>query len=530
MKKRNILMMALASAVLLTGCNNGDKAAEWVPPAKEEETQEVDLEREITYVKDGFSQDNYLKLAEHYAELGLVRMQRDTLEQGYRLFDDAEFLEKLQGLYVNLEEEDEKIAGEAATMYQNLELPEYLAESIHLAEENDWFATMMPKLSEGSRNYFQTQDGVTKFTLTVGYDENGVPYTHAWFYPSENEVRYMSYSNQLAQIMETTIDSGNYNGEFTLWTMNGSNGNITQETGVFENGVASDNNYMVKLHQGSAPGDIYDLWNNKEGMNYITLFGDDVAARSRLGEVAANPSYAVYEAADTRKLEQDNPQVRIYDGQIQYLSDKGWIDLGSAEAYAAADPFVAYAEAKAAADAQTPAAREEEPQITGTANLAGAGNGTANANGDDRTNGNNSQTTNNSTNNSNNSNNTNNANNTGNTNNNTNGNTNNTNNTTNRNNNTTNRTTTANSTQTTTNTTPAVTEPTPAPAPTPAPTPAPVEEDDDDDDDDDGGSSAPADSGNDGGGDSGNDGGNDGGDSGDDSGNDADIEWTPDNL
>lgn len=500
--------LLLPGTIFLGGCKNISNAAtEWTPPSKSE-TEESgyqesdsrnskDLVKAMDYVKDTFTKEDYIRLAGNYGELGLVRMQRDTLEQGYRLFGGTEFLDLLEKIYVNLAEEDEAIAGEAATLYQNMELTEYLAESLHLAEDDIWFQTMMPKLSEGSRNYFQSQDGQNKLVISVGYDADAVKYTNAWFYTDRDKVLYISYSNQLAQVLETETADGQYNGSFELWTLNGYNGNILKETGEFVNGTVSEEGHTARIHQGQAKADVFDLWNNKEDVKYFELQEADRKARSGLAQIKQLPACDPYEPVDTKDLKKNEPQVRVYDGQIQYLTDKGWISLGSAETYAAADPFTAYAEEKKQIDAQVPAEREKEPQLKPASDSAQT---------DTRTQ------------------------------------------------------TTTKPTQTQTTTKPAQTQPTqPQPAATPASTPqvsqpTPAVQDDDHDDGDNGGDDGGndnADNGDNGGGDDGNaggdsdnggdsgsndnggsdnsggDGGNDGGDNGD---NDAEIGWGEDLL
>lgn len=463
---------ALAGILLLGGCAanlGGNASSEWTPPVKQESSQQAsssenlkNLTRNISYVQDSFSKENYLKLAENYAELGLVRMQRDTLEQGYRLFPDNEFLEQLQNIYVNLAEEDENILNAAETMYQNMELEEYRAESLHLAEDNDWFATMMPKLSVGERNYFQTKDGVNKMAISVGYDENSVKYVRAWFYDTPERVLYVSYSNELAQVMQAELADGKYNGAFELWTLNGADGSIIHEAGTLLNGEASEQEHTVRFHQGKAGGDVFDLWNHRTELKYIDLFGENVKTRSKLSQVTANPNYSVYDTVETETIRKDEPQVRVFDGQIQYLSDKGWISLGNVEDYAAEDPFVTYAEEKKQIDSSVPAAREKEPELKTNTDTQTSTQTSTQTNTQTSTRTTSSQ-----------------------------GNT---------------------SRPAATPTTPAVT---PASAqPAPAPQETTVDDDDDDDDDDDGDTS-----GNDNGGDSSNDGG--GGDNGGDSGNDS---------
>ena len=58
-------------------------------------------------------------------------------------------------------------------MQHDLELPEYLDESVNLIDSEDWFLTMMPKLKEGQRNYYLEQDSEPLLYVQVGYTEEG---------------------------------------------------------------------------------------------------------------------------------------------------------------------------------------------------------------------------------------------------------------------------------------------------------------------------------------------------------------------
>ena len=153
MKRKATRFLALTmSAVLvtsLTACGDGsdENAKDAVTPVEAQPMlSELELEilnLETKYNKGEFTQEDYLTLADAYNRAGYIRKQRDMLEQDYRLYADEEAFAALQELSVNLEEETEGIRSRAQEMQNDLELTEYLSESVNLIDSEDWFTTMM---------------------------------------------------------------------------------------------------------------------------------------------------------------------------------------------------------------------------------------------------------------------------------------------------------------------------------------------------------------------------------------------------
>jgi hypothetical protein len=350
-----VICVSALAVMIMSGCGS-------LNPIEADE--ESDSGEEEQYVAaDIYTEEEYLALAESYRVQGLIRRQRDVLEQCVRLFDSSQALDILSDIYVNLEEEDEAIVQQAELMYQNMELEDYRAEGLHVAESDEWFSTMMPKLSEGMRNYYKAQDGKSKLDIRVGYDEDGVKYTNVWYYGDDDRVLYISYKGVTAQLMETSITEGAYNGEFELWTMNGATGDITHEKGNFNNGQIAEEGYSISFREGAGEGDVYDLWSMRETFEYEELDSYGGApGKSQLSAVAACPIYEAYEPVEDAESAAYSSQVRIFDGEIQLLTEHGWISLGTVEDFAKEDPFLSYAEAKKLADAQPYVYAEDESE------------------------------------------------------------------------------------------------------------------------------------------------------------------------
>lgn len=283
MNKKYIYGVAAASllAMIMTGCGDGSEDSDGttlgsITEITREpllsETDRAISDYELRYSTGDFSAEDYLALATLYQEKGLIRRQRDLLEQSYRLYDDQQAFEILQTISVNLEEEDASIQQEAALMLQNLELAEYLDESINLISSSGWFSTMMPKLYEGSRSYFMQRDGETVLFVQAGYNENGTTYSKVWYTGNQEEITLLQQIGNTVQLMRTQMAEGAYQGSFESWLCDGSTGDIYHEQGSFNNGLLTGD-YTAAVHRGTEGSDVFSLWSNREGMEYTTYTG-----------------------------------------------------------------------------------------------------------------------------------------------------------------------------------------------------------------------------------------------------------------
>ena len=459
MKRKATKFMALAiSTVLVTsltacGDGNGGEAEDVVTPVEAQPMlSELELEilnLETKYNKGEFTGADYLALADAYSRAGDIRKQRDMLEQDYRLYEDADAFSTLQGLSVNLEEETEEIHSRAQEMLNDLELPEYLDESVNLIDSADWFSTMMPKLKEGQRSYYLERDAQPLFYAQVGYTGEGQRFSKVWYTGSETKrflsqegatIRLVTVTSTAAGVEDpaatgtdvagtdttaetvdiqdtatpqaaTPTDMDAWNGTFESWSVDCTTGSITHEQGTMQNGVLTGD-YTCNIHDGEGGLDAFSLWNNREGMEYITYTGsfdsegkalveqpseeirkkllegtDDtdliLYAYDATGEnclwqgtgaetsvadyqfggeligLETRPEYTSYEVPETIAADDDGtadgtgsaeetdtekPQIRIFDGEIQWFDGKYWVSAGNVKEMAKQDPFAVYEE------------------------------------------------------------------------------------------------------------------------------------------------------------------------------------------
>lgn len=483
------LTMSAIMAVSLAACGDGsDSSADAALTPVEAEPILSDLELEILnletkYNKGEFEQADYLALADAYHRAGYIRKQRDILEQDYRLYNDTDAFAALQELSINLEEETDSIRERAQEMQHDLELPEYLDESVNLIDSEDWFLTMMPKLKEGQRNYYLEQNNEPVLYAQVGYTEDGQCFSKVW-YTGNDTKRFLSQEGttirmvtvtaaeageavadpaeteeasgaentartetETAEIQDTAMPLADtaetpdgWSGAFEAWNIDSATGNIIHEQGTLQNGVLTGE-YTCDVYNGDGPLEAYSLWSSREEREYIIytgtfdaegkilteqpsedakkkllegteytdliLYAYDAAGENclwqgigagktaedyRFGQemigLETRPEYTGYEvvadmtdtttngadsadntdnAADgtTGDATGSNPQIRIYDGEVQWFDGTYWVSAGSVREMAKQDPFAAY---------------EENHMTTTTGSITGSLTGSTNGN------------------------------------------------------------------------------------------------------------------------------------------------------
>ncbi len=148
---------------------------------------------------------------------------------------------------------------------QNLELPEYLGEAIHLVSSEEWFASVAVELQEGSRSYVIGGAGEPSLSVQVGYDTEEKPYVNAT-YQADGQILLLTYAKEVAWLLQTGVSGGAYNGAFEEWQINGGTGYILKETGTYVNGILVGQ--YTKAEYTGGPGDIFDLWTNRDNFEY----------------------------------------------------------------------------------------------------------------------------------------------------------------------------------------------------------------------------------------------------------------------
>ena len=412
-KRQIVMMVTIPFMLILSGCgtestDNGklepissqEEAVDVAPP--EEEKNPIE-EYEIKYASGEFTVEDYKELAELYAKEGMVKRQRDLLEQCYRLYDDAQCLDLLKAITVNIEEESDTIKAEAERLLTNLNTPEYLDEAVGMLLSSDWQSIMMPKLREGSRRYYMTDaEGKLELCFEAGYDEGGKEYSNVWYMADDGNVKCIMRSVDSIQMLVTQVVDGKYQGDFESWLCMAESGDIYHEKGTFEKGLCAKD-YTAQVKYGHEATDLFALWSNREDMDmteYTGCFGDGgvtsvtqpadgqknvvnggngeekfvvyAYAADKNGYLFMNtaegteaasfvfdysvfgmepyPEVILYEPQPEtdsaerqgQTVDSKDVKVRVYDSNIEWFDGSRWYVLGEVSEYMKQDPLLAY--------------------------------------------------------------------------------------------------------------------------------------------------------------------------------------------
>lgn len=306
MKKRVLctILLGVLAGMMLTGCGDGSESVPDSSQAMQVTGEPVPSDAELgimnyenMYSEGTMTAEDYKALARLYGEAGRVREQRDMLEQCRRLYQDQEAFELLQGIAVNVAEESKEVRDQADILFQAFDIPEYLGDGINAMITDAWFSTMMPKLKEGKRSYFQQKDTQSPcLYVEAGYGADGLPYGSAWYVTAEGKVTSLYKSGTMLRWVQTSLVDGTYQGAFESWLCIGATGDIYHETGTLEQGQLAGE-YTAQVHTGEAASDLFSLWNNREGMEFTSYTGSFEAGHA----AAEQPS----EAARKKALGED---------------------------------------------------------------------------------------------------------------------------------------------------------------------------------------------------------------------------------
>ncbi|NLL76493.1 MAG: hypothetical protein GX235_04510 [Clostridiales bacterium] len=422
-KKRLVMIVTISFMLILSGCGNAStdnsksepvsSQEQIVNVAPEEEKKPIE-EYEIKYSSGEFTVEDYKALADLYAKEGMVKKQRDLLEQCYRLYDDKDCLELLKAIAVNITEESNTIKTEAERLLTNLNTPEYLDDAVGMLLSVDWQSTMMPKLREGSRRYYMTDEGgKLELCFEVGYDEVGKEYSNAWYMADDGSMRCIMRSIDSIQMLVTQVVDGRYQGDFESWLCMAESGDVYHERGTFEKGICTGA-YTAQVKYGNNATDLFALWSNREDMDmteYTGDFGDEgitsvtqpadgqknvinggngedkfivyAYTADKNGYLFINapegtevnsfvfdysvfglesyPEITLYEpqteansaGRQGKTVDSKDVKVRVYDSNIEWFDGNRWHVLGDVTEYMKEDPFGAYEQESAAADGET---------------------------------------------------------------------------------------------------------------------------------------------------------------------------------
>ncbi len=236
MKKKWIggILSAAMMGIVLTGCGDGNENVGLI--IEEEETgQPVDVAAQP------------------------VEATPELTEQGVQiLYQTGELTQ----------EEEQTALNAMQTMYQNLELEEYLGEGIHEISSEEWMETFGIRLVEGSRTYYLQENGEIVLMVQVGTDISGESVSNVFYQNDKGQVILLKQGGSVTQLITADTADGQYDGAYSLWQFDQETGEIRHEEGTYAAGVIVGE-YIIEEREGTTASSAFDLWNNREGMEYI---------------------------------------------------------------------------------------------------------------------------------------------------------------------------------------------------------------------------------------------------------------------
>jgi hypothetical protein len=272
MKKMRWLLIVGAGIALLTGCgkNTGEEGSEALSVLEEQANLEAEIAQMEAKLTEGeFTAEDYYTLADLYEQAGYYRKERDLLERCYLLYGDEKSLELLDQITVNLVEESVELNTMVSEIAGYVDTGENYDIVMNTIKDESWMSSLMPTLRVGSRKYFRKLSDSTTAYIEAGYN-GGKAYAQIWVMDGTN-IRAVNWQDHVYQVLSGGYENAQYQGDFTLWTINESSKEVIWETGTMKNGMLTGS-YTAKIGSiGTAAA--ADFWLTKEEASYTVYSG-----------------------------------------------------------------------------------------------------------------------------------------------------------------------------------------------------------------------------------------------------------------
>lgn len=235
------------------------------------------LELEYEKSTDGLSREEYDELINIYEKLDLHRLERDTIEEVYKLSFDEKYIDRLNDVYIDVTEADET-AGAIIGIMENylkegLNTGDY-SKAIRLLLSEEWTEAVNPFVREGYRNYILADNEDVKLIVREGYSKTGSRLARIYYAGKTKENNaaavlwleddtlslYCEESAEAISLTDILSDTGTK--KFVYTVIDGSKGLVDIQEGNLNKGAYSGE-YTAKALSGDA-GNIYELYINIE--------------------------------------------------------------------------------------------------------------------------------------------------------------------------------------------------------------------------------------------------------------------------
>lgn len=210
-------------------------------------------------------------------EADASKTQRDELEEEQKVAYDQSVQDELAQIVVPAEaEEDETIRAliEETVAYIPAGTPD---DAMTKLLQDDWYTTVLAGLTIGQRNYDGTTEDGAQYRVMTKSDEYGDRYAAIW-YLEDGILDYVEVTPEQLTYFSAAYDGAQYNGAYTLETMDRTTGVVIKDTGTLTDGLCTGALSEQISDEVESVADVNAYWRGREDLvytEYTGTFSDD---------------------------------------------------------------------------------------------------------------------------------------------------------------------------------------------------------------------------------------------------------------
>jgi hypothetical protein len=198
-------------------------------------------------------------------------------------------------------------------------------------------------------------------------------------------IRAVLWQNDAYQVLSCGYEENQYQGDFSLWTINEQSKEVVQENGTLKNGMLTGS-YMAKICSMGDDIEAADFWLTRNEASYVVYngtfdengvptieqpneqvrskflentdytsclvyaynenqtnclwMGDTSAMTAEQLQLPNVPTFKIYDVKSQNSTQASVPQIRVYDGVVQWFDGSKWVDVENVTQMVQEDPFV----------------------------------------------------------------------------------------------------------------------------------------------------------------------------------------------
>lgn len=271
------------------------------------------LELELMRNQEGLSREEYEELANIYVELGHMLDARNIVEEAYKLSISDSYIEKLNEIFVDVDEETNDVKDIFKTLGQFLKegiKDGDFSKVIRLLESDEWNKLIMPFVRAGYRNYYVKDEGTINLVVKDGYSEAGKVMKRLYFVDNTNpeskgivleqngEITTLYIEEAKEKLTINSLLSGESDKSFTRYIIDSVAGTIELEKGSLNKGLfVGDYSYSIVQKEEHCAYDLFQCRNDEPKETYLGLFDEN--GKTKVSEPQASSISSFAKAAGT---------------------------------------------------------------------------------------------------------------------------------------------------------------------------------------------------------------------------------------